>query len=196
VLLNYSYMRVLPLAELSGLGANRIAAAEVARVLMGKAGAVVIAILIMTCTFGALNGCILSYPRVFFRMAQEKVFFAHAGRVHPVYRTPHVALIYSAVWSVMLVCSGTFDQITDLVIFASYAFFGLAAWGLMRMKRKGLIRTKVIGYPVIPVVVILFCVALVINTLVIQTRASLLGLLLIASGVPFYLYFRHRFQKR
>jgi APA family basic amino acid/polyamine antiporter len=196
VLLNYSYMRVLPLAELSGLGANRIAAAEVARVLMGKAGAVVIAMLIMTCTFGALNGCILSYPRVFFRMAQEKVFFAHAGRVHPVYRTPHVALIYSAVWSVILVCSGTFDQITDLVIFASYAFFGLAAWGLMRMKRKGLIRTKVIGYPVIPVIVILFCVALVINTLVIQTKASLLGLLLVASGVPFYLYFRYRYQKR
>jgi basic amino acid/polyamine antiporter, APA family len=194
VLLNYSYMRVLPLSDLSRLGANRIAAAEVARVLMGKAGAVLIAVLIMTCTFGALNGCILSYPRVFFRMAQEKVFFAHAGRVHPVYRTPHIALIYSAVWSAILVCSGTFDQITDLVIFASYAFFGLAAWGLLRMKRMGVIRTKVIGYPVIPVLVILFCVALVINTLVIQTRASLLGLLLIGSGIPFYLYFRWKYK--
>jgi basic amino acid/polyamine antiporter, APA family len=194
VLLNYSYMRVLPLSELSRLGANRIAAAEVARVLMGKAGAVVIAVLIMTCTFGALNGCILSYPRVFFRMAQENVFFPNAGRVHPRYRTPHIALIYSAVWSVILVCSGTFDQITDLVIFASYAFFGLAAWGLLRMKRKGVIRTKVIGYPVIPVLVILFCVALVINTLVIQTRASLLGLLLIGSGIPFYLYFRWKYK--
>jgi APA family basic amino acid/polyamine antiporter len=194
VLLNYSYMRVLPLSDLSRLGANRIAAAEVARVLMGKAGAVVIAVLIMTCTFGALNGCILSYPRVFFRMAQEKVFFPNAGRVHSVYRTPHIALIYSAVWSAILVCSGTFDQITDLVIFASYAFFGLAAWGLLRMKRKGVIRTKVIGYPVIPVLVILFCVALVINTLVIQTRASLLGLLLIGSGIPFYVYFRWKYK--
>jgi APA family basic amino acid/polyamine antiporter len=194
VLLNYSYMRVLPLSALSQLGANRIAAAEVARVLMGKTGAVVIAILIMTCTFGALNGCILSYPRVYFRMAQERVFFRNAGRVHAIFRTPYVALIYSAIWSVVLVCSGTFDQITDLVVFASYAFFGLAAWGLMRMKRKGVIERKVIGYPVIPIVVILFCVALVINTVVIQTRASLLGLLLIGSGVPFYLYFRWRYK--
>jgi basic amino acid/polyamine antiporter, APA family len=194
VLLNYSYMRVLSLSELSHLGVNRIAAAEVARALMGKTGAVVIALLIMTCTFGALNGCILSYPRVYFRMAQERMFFPNAGRIHRIYHTPHVALIYSAIWSVILVCSGTFDQITDLVVFASYAFFGLAAWGLLRMKRRGVIRTKVIGYPVVPVIVILFCFALVINTLVIQTRASLLGLLLIASGIPFYLYFRWKYK--
>lgn len=194
VLLNYSYMRVLPVSGLAQLGANRIAAAEVARVLMGKAGAVVIAVLIMTCTFGALNGCILSYPRVYFRMAQEGFFFRNAGRVHPTYRTPHVALLYSACWSVILVCSGTFDQITDLVVFASYAFFGLAAWGLLRMKRRGVIETKVIGYPVIPVIVIFFCVALVINTLVIQTRSSLLGILLIASGIPVYLYFRWKYK--
>jgi APA family basic amino acid/polyamine antiporter len=194
VLLNYSYMRVLPLPALSQLGANRIAAAEVARVLMGKPGAVVISVLIMTCTFGALNGCILSYPRVYFRMAQERVFFQNAGRVHPIFRTPYVALIYSAAWSVILVCSGTFDQITDLVVFASYAFFGLAAWGLLRMKRKGVVQTKVIGYPLIPVIIILFCLALVINTIVIQTRASLLGLLLIGSGIPFYLYFRYKIR--
>jgi APA family basic amino acid/polyamine antiporter len=127
-------------------------------------------------------------------MAQERVFFQHAGRVHPIFRTPYVALIYSAAWSVILVCSGTFDQITDLVVFASYAFFGLAAWGLLRMKRKGVVQTKVIGYPLIPIIIILFCLALVINTIVIQTRASLLGLLLIGSGIPFYLYFRYKIR--
>jgi APA family basic amino acid/polyamine antiporter len=191
LLLNYSYMQVLPLSTLSGLNPDHIAAAEVAGVIMGKTGTVIIALLIMTCTFGALNGCIISYPRVYFRMAEEKVFFKNAAKVHPVYLTPNVALIYSAVWSVILVCSGTFDQITDLVIFASYAFFGLGAWGLMRMKLNGTIRSKVIGYPIIPAIIILFCLALVINTLIIQTKASLIGLLLILSGVPFYLYFRY-----
>ncbi|HZY38426.1 MAG TPA: amino acid permease [Mucilaginibacter sp.] len=190
VLLNYSYMRVLPLSQLAQLGPNKIAAAQVAGALMGKTGAVVIAVLIMTCTFGALNGCIISYPRVYFRMAEEKVFFKKAVNIHERFRTPNVALIYSAVWSCVLLVSGTFDQITNLIIFASYAFFALGAFGLIKMKMKGLIKSKVIGYPVIPVIIILFCVALIINTIITQPGASAIGLLLILSGTPFYFYFR------
>jgi len=196
VLLNYAYMKVLPLPQLAALGSNKIAAAEVAGVLMGHAGTVIVAVLIMTCTFGAVNGCIISYPRVYFRMAQEKVFFKSAQKVHPTFRTPYGALILSAIWSIVLVVSGTFDQITNLVIFASYVFFALASWGLVRMKMKGVIKTKVIGYPVVPFIIILFCAALLINTLIIQTEASVIGLLLIFSGVPLYLYFRGRGGKR
>jgi APA family basic amino acid/polyamine antiporter len=192
VLLNYGYMHVLPLDRLAQMDPDKIAAAEVAGVLMGRAGIVIIAVLIMACTFSALNGCIISYPRVYFRMAREKVFFKNAGKIHPTSLAPHIALIYSAVWSAVLVCSGTFDQITNLIIFASYAFFGLAAFGLVRMKVKGRITSKVIGYPVIPWVIILFCAALVINTFITQPEASLIGLLLILSGAPFYIYFKRR----
>lgn len=190
VLLNYSYMNVLPVSRLAMLGTNKIAAAEVAGVLMGKTGSVIIAILIMVSTFGALNGTIISNPRVFFRMAQENVFFKGAAQVHPTFRTPHISLLYTAIWSIILVCSGTFDQITDLVIFASYAFFALTAWGLVKMKRKKVITSKVIGYPVVPYIIILFCLTLIINTVITQTKASLIGLLLILSGAPFYLYFK------
>ena len=123
-------------------------------------------------------------------MARENVFFKAAGKVHPTARTPYIALIYSATWSIVLVCSGTFDEITNLIVFASYGFFGLTAFGLVRMKRKGRLTTKVIGYPVIPWVIILFCAALMTNTIFIQPRQSLIGLLLILSGVPFYLYFK------
>ncbi|MEN0056626.1 MAG: amino acid permease [Mucilaginibacter sp.] len=191
VLLNYAYIKVLPVSQLALLSSNKIAAAEVAGIMMGKTGSVTIAILIMVCTFGALNGCIISYPRVYFRMAQENVFFKKAAKVHPAFSTPHIALFYSAIWSIVLVCSGTFDQITNLVIFASYAFFALATWGLVKMKLNGRITAKVIGYPVIPVIIILFCVALVINTLITQTEASLIGLVLILSGAPFYWYFKN-----
>ena len=190
VLLNYGYMRVMPLSQLSRLDTNRIAAAEVAGVLMGKAGTMTIAVLIMTCTFSALNGCIISYPRVYYRMAREKVFFANAGKVHPVSLAPHIALFYSAVWSAVLVCSGTFDDITNLIIFASFAFFGMAAYGLVRMKARGKIAGKVIGYPVVPWLIMIFCAALTINTIITQPLASLTGLLLILSGLPFYLYFK------
>ncbi|MDN3549787.1 APC family permease [Mucilaginibacter aquaedulcis] len=193
VLLNYAYMKVLPVSQLALLGSNKIAAAEVAGIIMGKTGSVIIALLIMVCTFGALNGCIISYPRVYFRMAQENVFFKKAAKIHPAFSTPHIALFYSAIWSIILVCSGTFDQITNLVIFASYAFFALATWGLVKMKRNGRITTKVIGYPVIPFIILFFCVALVINTLITQTEASLIGLLLILSGAPFYWYFKKQY---
>ncbi|WP_183564017.1 APC family permease [Mucilaginibacter sp. SP1R1] len=194
VLLNYAYMKVLPVSELAQLGSNKIAAAEVAGILMGKTGALTIALLIMVSTFGALNACIISYPRVYFRMAQENVFFKKAANVHPAFSTPHIALLYSAIWSIMLVCSGTFDQITNLVIFASYAFFALATCGLVHMKMKKVITAKVIGYPVIPIIIICFCVALIINTIVTQTEASIIGLLLILSGIPFFMYFTKAYK--
>jgi APA family basic amino acid/polyamine antiporter len=189
-LLNYAYMKVLPVDQLARLGTNKIAAAEVAVVLMGKTGSLVIALLIMTCTFGALNGCIISYPRIYFRMAQENMFFKNAGNVHALFRTPHIALIYSAIWSCILLVSGTFDQITNLIIFASYAFFAMGALGVIRMKMKGVLKSKVIGYPVVPYIIILFCVILVVNTIITQPGASAIGLLLILSGAPFYFYFK------
>jgi APA family basic amino acid/polyamine antiporter len=190
VMLNYSYLRVLPLSQLAQLGQSKIAAAAVAGALMGKTGLLIIALLIMTCTFGALNGCIISYPRVYFRMAQEKVFFKKAANIHGRFRTPNIALIYSAIWSCILLVSGTFDQITNLIIFASYAFFALGAFGLIKMKMKGIIKSKVIGYPVIPGIIIAFCIALIINTIITQPGASIIGLLLILSGAPFYFYFK------
>jgi APA family basic amino acid/polyamine antiporter len=192
VLLNYSYMRVLPLDSLARLGPDRIAAAEVAGALMGAPGKVIIAALIMTCTFGALNGCIISYPRVYYRMAQEKAFFGNAGRLHPRFLTPNAALVYSALFSAILVCTGTFDQITNLIIFASYAFFAFGAFGLILMKRKGVITSRVIGYPVIPVIIILFCIALLANTFITHPLASFIGLALIFSGIPFYLWFQRQ----
>jgi len=192
VLLNYIYMKVLPLNQLASIPENKIAAAVVSETLFGRAGASLIVVLIITCTFGALNGCIITYPRISFRMAQEKVFFRKAALVHPVFNTPHVALIYSCIWSCVLVITGTFDQITNLVVFSTYLFFGLAAAGLIKMKAQKKITKRVIGYPVVPVIIILFCVVLVVNTLIVQARATLFGLLLMLSGVPFYFWFKKK----
>jgi APA family basic amino acid/polyamine antiporter len=173
VLLNYAYLHVMPVSQLATISENKIAAAEVAGVLMGNTGAVVIAVLIMICTFGALNACIIVYPRVYYRMAQEHFFFKKVANAHPVFRTPYISLIYSMAWSSILVMTGTFDQLTNLVIFSGFIFYGLAAWGLIKMKRKKVITTKVIGYPVIPVIVVLFSIILVINTVIVQPLQSL-----------------------
>jgi len=111
------------------------------------------------------------------------------------FRTPYVALIFSLVWSSILVVSGTFDMLTNLVIFAGFFFYVLLAWGLIRLKRNGQIKSKVIGYPVIPFIIILFSLALLVNTVIVQPKQSLIGLLLLLSGVPFYYYFKKKYGK-
>lgn len=193
VVLNYTFMKVLTTGQLAAIGQNKIAAAEVAAVLMGKAGTIIIATLIMVSTLGALNACIITYPRLYFRMAQEHFFFKKVAAVHTRFRTPHVSLLYSLIWSCILVTTGTFDELTNLVIFSGYLFFGLVAWGLIKMKRKGIIKAKVIGYPFTPIIIILFSAILVINTIIVQPGASLTGLLLVLSGVPFYYYFKKKY---
>ena len=195
VLLNYIYMKVLPLEQLAAIPDHKIAAAVVSETLFGRAGSSLIVVLILTCTFGALHGCVVAYPRISFRMAQEKVFFRKAAYVHPVFKTPYVAIIYSCVWSCILVISGTFDLLTNLVVFSGYFFFGLAAAGLIRLKMQKKITKKVIGYPVVPVIIIIFSLILVTNTLITQTKASLMGLLLLFSGLPFYFWFRRNKSK-
>ena len=192
VLLNYTFMQVLPVSTLAAIGENDIAAAVVAGTVMGKTGTVLIAVLIMICTFGALNACIIVYPRIYYRMAQENFFFKKAANVHPIFRTPYTSLIISMVWSCILVVSGTFDLLTNLVVFAGFFFYALLAWALIRMKRNGQIQSKVPGYPVVPVIVILFSLALIVNTVIVQPQQSLTGLLLVLSGVPFYYYFKKR----
>ena len=192
ILLNIVYMRVLPLSVLASMDENKVAAAEVAGVIMGPLGTLVITILIMVCALGALNACIIVYPRLYYRMAQKGAFYSKAAFVHPVYRTPYISLMISSAWSSVLVVTGTFDLLTNLVIFTGFLFFGLVAIGLMKMKRDGRIKSKIIAYPVAPLIIIIFSLILVINTVIIQPKASLVGVLLVCSGIPFYYYFKRK----
>ena len=192
VMVNAIYMKVLSLDALKAVDQSRIGAAVVAETLLGKAGQTLIVVLIMVSVFGSLNGIILAHARIYYRMAQEKFFFKNAATVHPVYRTPSVALLYTMVWSCILVVSGTFDMLTNMVIFAGFLFYGLLALALFKMKRNGRIKTKVIGYPVIPAIIMLFSFALIINTVVTKPKQSLIGLGLVLSGVFFYFYFRSK----
>lgn len=192
VLVNVAYMHVLPLQALRAINQSQIGAAVVAETLLGKVGQTLIVLLIMISVFGAINGIILAHARIYYRMAQEKFFFKKAATVHPVYRTPSGALIYTMVWSCILVISGTFDMLTNMVIFAGFLFYSLVAVALFKMKRNGTITAKVIGYPVIPAFITLFSIALLVNTVVTEPKQSLIGLGLVLSGVFFHFYFKTR----
>jgi len=200
VLINLAFFYVLPVDEMAQ---STLVAADVANRAIGPIGAGLVAAMVMVSTFGTSNGTILASSRVYFAMAREKMFFTPIGRLHPTFKTPANALFLQAGWASMLVLSGTFDDLTDMLIFVSWIFYAFGAFGLFVLRRKmpdAPRKYKVVGYPWVPAIFVVFATAFVVFT--IQTDIqnyvdghtriinSLLGLLLTASGIPLYLYFK------
>ncbi|MEO8412464.1 MAG: amino acid permease [Ginsengibacter sp.] len=192
LLLNDAFMNVMPVSSLSKINENDIAGVEVAKVLSGNTGATFISILIAVSTFGTLNATVIAYPRLYYRMAQEKFFPKKATFVHPRYRTPYIALIYSGIWSCVMVISGTFDILTNMLILVEFFFFALLGWGLIKMKRQGKINAKLIAYPLSPIILILFSLGLIINTCIQLPVQSIAGLVFTLSGIPVYYYYKKK----
>ena len=168
---------------------NKIAAVEVAGKLSGHLGMVLVASLIVVTTLNSTNSSILMSSRIMYAMARDKLFFYKAASVHPKYNTPDVALFIQAFWAIALVFSGTFDQLTDMLVFASFIFYGSTALGviILRITHPKIERKyKVIGYPLVPAFFFIFCVALFVMTIINQPYEAIWGLTLIATGFPVY----------
>jgi APA family basic amino acid/polyamine antiporter len=192
VLINYAFMRSMSLHQLTSIGENKVAAIVVAESILGRAGNVIISVLILLSTFGFLNVVIIMYSRYYYRMAQENVFFKKASLVHPVYRTPYYSLLYSMIWSCVLVISGSFDVLTDMVVFGSFVFHVLLAIGLIKKKRSGVIKEKIAAYPVAPVLFTVFISFVLVSTFIHNPVRTLSGIALILTGIPFYYFFKKR----
>lgn len=200
VLVNMTYLYVMPIDEMMAVAnsENGVAAVEVIRKFMGDGGAFAISLLIVLTTAGCTNSTILTSARIYYAMAKKGLFFKSAAYVHPKFKVPTKSLIIFAVWSCILVFSGTFDQLTDMLVFAQFIFYGLVVAGVfvLRKRMPNAERTyKVIGYPVVPILFLLFCAGLLINTLIEQPREAGMGLFLIALGTPFYLYFKKNYKQ-
>jgi APA family basic amino acid/polyamine antiporter len=193
VLLNVLFVYVLPIEFFIGLdpNSNKIAAVEVAGQISGTIGMTLIASLILVTTLNSCNSSILMSARILYAMARDKMFFSKAASVHPKYNTPDIALFIQAFWAIMLVFSGTFDQLTDMLVFAAFLFYGSTALGviLLRIKHPEMERKyKVIGYPFVPAIFCLFCVCLFISTIINQPYSAIWGLSLMATGIPVYFW--------
>jgi len=192
VLVNVAYLYVLPIDEMAK---SPLVAASAAEKIFGSSGGSLIAIAVIISTFGALNGSLLATARVPFAMARTNLFFRSLGNVHPRFGTPHVSLIVQGVWSCMLVMSGTFDTITDYVIFGAYLYYLLGAYGvfILRKKMPDVERPyKVWGYPYTPIIFIVFSMLFLANTLISDTSNAMMGLILIAAGLPMYFFWKYR----
>jgi APA family basic amino acid/polyamine antiporter len=183
--LNTVYLRVLSVPEV--IASPRVAADTFSR-LVGPAGAVAISALVMVSAFGALNGIILVGPRVYYQMAQDGVLFAWAGQVHPTFQTPARAIVLQAVWSSVLVWTGTYRALFTRVIYTEWIFFALLGVGILMLRRRP-------GYhpawpmPLVPIAPLLFVAAsaaIVVNQVAADLRESAIGLALVVSGLPVY----------
>jgi APA family basic amino acid/polyamine antiporter len=192
ILINLAYFFVLSPEQVAV--SHRVAADMMAK-LHGNAAAGAVTVAVLISIFAALNGSILSGSRVPYAMARDGLFFRSAAVVHPKFKTPGNSMILLCVWSCAVVLSGWFDDLYNFVIFGSWILYLLTAVSVfvLRKKRPDLPRPyRVAGYPVIPVLFIAVAILLLLSTLHSRPRESLMGLGLMASGVPFYFYWNAR----
>jgi APA family basic amino acid/polyamine antiporter len=195
---NLAYFYALPWGDVltSNSTAHRDAlpvATRAAQTAFGESGGKLMSIAFVLSALGALNGATLTGARVPYAMARDGIFVARAGVLSSRTHVPVTAVLIQAGWASVLAASGTYDQLTDYVIFASWIFYGLvtSAVFVLRYRAPDLPRPyRTLGYPVVPLVFVLVAAWLVVNTLVNRPIESVTGLVLIALGLPFYWYFR------
>ena len=197
LLANAAYFRVMQPREVA---ASTRVAADMMRKILDGGGANAVSIAAMISIFAALNGSILTGARVPYAAARQGYLFHPLARVHPQWRTPQVSILALSGWAAVLVLSGRYDDLFNLVIFASWILYGMTAAAVLvlRWKQPGLERPyRTIGYPFVPILFVLGAVILLISTLVDpqHRRESLMGIGLIAVGLPFYFYWKSHLPK-
>ncbi|MEO6130765.1 MAG: amino acid permease [Saprospiraceae bacterium] len=196
LVINMTYLALLTIPELKGInaGGNQIAAIEAVRVFWGSRGMAFISILILITTLGCTHATIYASARPYYGMAKEGLFFRSVARLNKT-QVPERSLWLQCIWGCLLVFSGSFDQLTDMVIFAVFIYYGATAYGvfILRKRMPDAHRPyKVWGYPFVPAIVVLFAAGLFINTIITQPREAIFGMVLILTGVPMYYYFTRK----
>ncbi|HEY0111181.1 MAG TPA: amino acid permease, partial [Fibrella sp.] len=195
LLMNLVYLYVVPVGELAKLSTNSIAAVTVAGRFAGSVGSLLISCLLLVTTFNCSSISILMASRLFYAMAKDGQFFSRIDYMHPTFQTPSRSLILQAAWTTLMVLSGSFDTLTDMLIFAAFIFYGATTVGVfvLRYRMPNAERPyRVIGYPIVPGLFIAFCAYLVINTLINRPEEALVGLGLMATGIPFYFFWNRK----
>ena len=205
MLINVAYSYVLPIDTMAG---SKLVAADVAEKCFAGGGRW-IAAAVMISTFGTTNSIILATARVYFSMARRNVFPRFLGVAHPRFHTPAASLVVQGIWSVLLLFSGTFDTLTDMLIFVSWVYYAVGAYGVFVLRRKMPDTPRpyrVPGYPYVPWIFIGFAAIYLGFTVyndVVGYRAaiaagtparmdSVFGTLLVLIGAPIYFLYRKK----
>ena len=182
---NAAYLRALPLERLRT--STRVVA-DFADATLGGAGAQVMAALVVLSALGAMNGVILAGPRVYLAMARDGLLFRRLGAVHPTFRTPHVALVAQAVWSSVLVATGSYRALFTRVVYTEWIFFALMALSLLWLRRRPDYRPayRAWGWSITPIVFAAASFVIVVVQLASDPVNGAIGLLMVLIGLPVY----------
>ena len=189
--LNTVYLMVLPVNSV--IASTRVAA-DTFEVLIGPGAAGAISALVMFSSFGALNGIVLVGPRVYYQMAQDGLWFRFKGHLHPTFQTPDYAIIVQAIWSSVLVMTGSYRALFTRVIYTEWIFFAMLALGVIIMRRRP-------GYapawrmalvPLAPILFIVISLMIVVNQIRVDVLSAAMGLAIVATGFPAYYLWARR----
>jgi len=195
LLVNLVYLKAL---GHGGLAGTMTPASDTAGLVFGAWGDRFIALAISISTFGFLNLTMLAPTRVYYAMARDGVFLEAVSRLHPRFRTPSLSIGIQAGWAILLALTGTFAQLVDYVVFADWIFFGLAGASLFVFRRTlpAVQRSQdsflTPGYPIIPAIFVGVSLLIVISVVWTNPVRSGLGALLLATGVPAFLYWQRK----
>jgi amino acid transporter len=191
---NLAYLAVLPVEEIR---TSKLVAADVAQKVIGTGGVFFVSVTVMLSTFGTLNAVLLTSPRVFFAMAEEKLFFPVFAKVHPTRGTPFLAVALVAALGCAFVLVGTFESLADAFVTAFLPFYALAVAAIFRLRGRPdyapTFRTPL--YPLVPALFVVSVLYLLGNAIVQESsRMQTLGVLgVVVAGIPvYYLFFGRR----
>ena len=193
---NIVYIYAVPVTEMKG--ALRVS--EVATTaLFGHQTSAWITAIITVSILGALNVVTMIGPRIYYAMARDGVFFKRLARVHPVFGTPTSAILLQAIWACLLILTGTFGTLFTYVSVIITLFSALTVGSVivLRWKRPDLKRPyKLWGYPIVPILFILAHLWIVWGSVVEKPRDSLIGVFIVAFGIPAYLIWQNRLKSK
>jgi APA family basic amino acid/polyamine antiporter len=188
ILTNLVYLRVLPLEGIAFAESDRVGVEAAKGIFGSNLGTALIAIIVMISTFGCNNGYILTSARVFYTMAQDKLFFKAAGELNA-HGVPEKALWYQCIWCCVLCLSGRYGDLLDYVIFAVLIFYALAVLAVFQLRRKypdAERPYKAFGYPIIPIIYLLITVCICVPLLIYKPYYTWPGLIIVLLGIPVY----------
>lgn len=187
LLANLAYLSVLPIEEIR---TARLVAANVAERLVGPIGVTLVSLTVLVSTFGSINGSMLTGPRVFFALADDKLFFPKVAAVHPKYQTPYVAIGLAAVLGIAFVLLRSFEQLADIFVTASLVFYILGVSAIFPLRRRPDWNPSVHVplYPIVPLLFIAATLFLIVNAVMdpVARVGTLAVLGVIAAGIPVY----------
>jgi basic amino acid/polyamine antiporter, APA family len=195
VFVNLAYFYVLTPAQVASVSTGSSVATEVLRRYLGPAAVSLTAVALMISSFGSLHSSVLANSRVPFAMARDGLFFRGLGHLSARANVPARAILAQAAWASVLAVSGSYDTLTDSVIFASWLFYGLSTASLFVFRRTmpdAPRPYRALGYPLVPVAFVLVTVALLVNTFIAAPRQAFQGVAVLLAGLPLYWYWSRR----